>query len=65
MQPGDVPVTYADVSKLERAINSYSKILLNEGIPKFVKWYMDYYRYNLDLNFNQMSNETHLEMRVF
>ena len=43
MQPGDVPVTYADVSKLEKTINSNNKISIHEGIPKFIKWYKSYY----------------------
>jgi UDP-glucuronate 4-epimerase len=36
MQPGDVPMTYADISKA-REILGYK---IEEGIPKFVKWYM-------------------------
>ena len=43
MQPGDVPATYADVSKLEKAINSYNKVSIYEGIPKFIRWYQSYY----------------------
>ncbi len=44
MQPGDVPVTYADVSKLEHATHSYSKISISEGIPRFVEWYLRFHR---------------------
>ena len=54
MQPGDVPVTYADVSKLEKAINSYNKISLKEGIPKFVDWYRSYYNSNADKDFAEV-----------
>ena len=43
MQPGDVTATYADVSKL-RALTGYQpKVKLEEGLPKFVAWYRDYF----------------------
>ena len=37
MQPGDVPVTYADVSTLERDFNFKPKTSLREGLRKFVR----------------------------
>ncbi len=43
MQPGDVTSTYADVSKL-RALTGYEpKIMLEDGLQRFVRWYRDFY----------------------
>ena len=44
MQPGDVLRTYADVSDLERDINFRPKTSIEEGIKKFIDWYIDYYK---------------------
>ena len=44
MQPGDVQRTYADVSDLERDINFKPSTSIEEGLKKFVDWYMDYYK---------------------
>lgn len=38
-QPGDVPLTYADVSKAERLLDYKPKTKPEEGIKKFVEWY--------------------------
>ena len=43
MQPGDVPVTYADSSALERDFGFTPKITLREGLRKFAEWYKQYY----------------------
>lgn len=43
MQPGDVPVTYADVSELERDFGFTPKIGIREGLRKFAEWYKEYY----------------------
>ena len=43
MQPGDVPVTYADSSALERDFGFVPKISLREGLRKFAEWYKEYY----------------------
>lgn len=43
MQPGDVPVTYADVSTLERDFGFKPQTTLREGIKKFAKWYKEFY----------------------
>ena len=43
MQPGDVPVTYADSTALERDFGFTPKIMLREGLRKFAEWYADYY----------------------
>ena len=41
---GDVPVTYADSSALERDFGFVPKITLREGLRKFAEWYKEYYR---------------------
>ena len=43
MQPGDVPATYADIEDLVRDTGFHPATTLEEGIPKFVEWYRDYY----------------------
>jgi len=43
MQPGDVPETYADVDDLARDVGFRPTTLLEEGIPRFVAWYRDFY----------------------
>lgn len=43
MQPGDVPVTYADSSALERDYGFRPEIGIREGLRRFAEWYKDYY----------------------
>ncbi len=43
MQKGDVPVTYADTSDLERDFGYKPSTSLREGLRKFAEWYSDYY----------------------
>ena len=43
MQPGDVPVTYADTSALERDFGFKPSTSLREGLRKFAEWYKEYY----------------------
>ena len=43
MQAGDVPVTYADTSALERDFGFKPKTSLREGLRKFAQWYKDFY----------------------
>ncbi len=38
-QPGDVPITYADVAKAERLLGYSPKVPIREGIKRFVAWY--------------------------
>ncbi len=38
-QPGDVPLTYADISKARMALQYNPSTKIGEGIPKFVEWY--------------------------
>jgi UDP-glucuronate 4-epimerase len=40
-QPGDVPITYADVSKASRLIGYSPKVPIREGLRRFVAWYRD------------------------
>ena len=44
MQPGDVPVTYADTSALERDFGFKPGTDLRTGLRKFAEWYKDFYR---------------------
>lgn len=44
MQPGDVPVTYADTSALEADFGFKPATSLREGLRKFAEWYAAYYR---------------------
>lgn len=43
MQPGDVPVTYADTTALERDFGFKPSTPLREGLRKFAEWYKEYY----------------------
>lgn len=43
MQPGDVPVTYADTSALERDFGFKPHTPLREGLRKFAEWYREFY----------------------
>ena len=43
MQPGDVPVTYADTSALERDFGFKPSTSLKDGLRKFAKWYKEFY----------------------
>ena len=43
MQKGDVPVTYADTSDLEKDFGYKPSTSLRDGLRKFAKWYYSYY----------------------
>lgn len=43
MQPGDVPITYADSTGLERDFGFRPKIGIREGLRAFAEWYKGYY----------------------
>ena len=43
MQPGDVPVTFADTSPLERDFGFRPNTPLREGLRKFARWYKEFY----------------------
>lgn len=44
MQPGDVPVTYADTSALERDFGFKPSTSLRTGLRKFAEWYKEFYK---------------------
>ncbi|MBR2856082.1 MAG: GDP-mannose 4,6-dehydratase [Bacteroidales bacterium] len=44
MQPGDVPVTYADTSALERDFGFKPSTSLRDGLRAFARWYKEYYK---------------------
>jgi UDP-glucuronate 4-epimerase len=39
MQPGDVPQTFADISKARRLLNYNPQTQIEEGIRRFVAWF--------------------------
>lgn len=43
MQPGDVPVTFADTSALERDFGFKPHTPLRDGLRKFAEWYKEFY----------------------
>jgi UDP-glucuronate 4-epimerase len=43
-QPGDVPITYANIDKARRLLGYNPTTKISEGIPKFVEWFLDYAR---------------------
>jgi len=43
MQPGDVPITYADSEALERDYGFTPKIGIRQGLRAFAEWYKEYY----------------------
>ena len=44
MQPGDVPVTYADTTPLEEDFGYKPSTPLREGLRMFAEWYKEYYK---------------------
>lgn len=44
LQPGDVPETYANVDDLFNNINFKPETTIQDGVNKFVDWYLDYYK---------------------
>lgn len=43
MQPGDVNVTYADITKAKRLLKYQPTTSFEEGVRRFVEWYREYY----------------------
>jgi UDP-glucuronate 4-epimerase len=43
MQPGDVKETYADIEASQRDLGFVPRTTIDEGIPRFVKWYREYH----------------------
>jgi UDP-glucuronate 4-epimerase len=44
MQPGDVNITYADISKAQRMLGYNPQTKIEEGMGKFVEWYREYHK---------------------
>jgi UDP-glucuronate 4-epimerase len=44
LQPGDVPATYADIDDLTSDVGFRPTTPIEVGIPRFVKWYREFYR---------------------
>ena len=42
MQPGDVPVTFADIDELISDIEFQPKTSIDDGIKNFVQWYREF-----------------------
>jgi len=40
-QPGDVSVTYADITKAKRTLKYQPRVTMEEGIQRFAKWYRE------------------------
>ena len=43
MQPGDVPMTYADTAPLEQDFGFKPSTSLRDGLRRFAEWYAGYY----------------------
>jgi UDP-glucuronate 4-epimerase len=57
MQPGDVPATYADVTRLQALTGSARPVVsIQTGVQKFVDWYLDYE--GLSLTSSSTANKT-------
>jgi UDP-glucuronate 4-epimerase len=41
MQPGDVPITYADISKARAVLKYNPTTKIADGIPKFTEWFLN------------------------
>jgi UDP-glucuronate 4-epimerase len=46
MQPGDLPATFADVSELTSDVGFKPSTSIEDGVRRFVQWYLGYYRLN-------------------
>jgi UDP-glucuronate 4-epimerase len=44
IKPGDVPATYASTDQLQKAVGFKPKTTIEEGLQKFVDWYVNYYK---------------------
>lgn len=46
MMVGDVKASYADIDDIAEAVDFKPKNSIHQGIPKFIEWYLDYYKVN-------------------
>ena len=44
MQPGDVEISYADIKESKEKLGFLPKVSYQEGIPRFIDWYKEYYK---------------------
>ncbi|MGD6968558.1 GDP-mannose 4,6-dehydratase [Rossellomorea vietnamensis] len=44
IKPGDVPATYASTDRLQQAVGFKPETSIEEGLQKFVDWYVEYYK---------------------
>ncbi len=49
MQPGDVKETYADIDREKSVFGFEPKITLEDGLSRFVDWFKDYYKPNIEV----------------
>jgi UDP-glucuronate 4-epimerase len=47
LQPGDVAVTFCNTEKLQRDFEYNPSVSIEEGVKKFLDWYVDYYKVNI------------------
>ena len=50
MQPGEVPVTYADIGDLIQDVGFRPSTTLDAGIGRFVEWYQEYHQNSENFN---------------
>jgi UDP-glucuronate 4-epimerase len=43
IQPGDVPATFADIDRAREKLGFEPRTAIDEGIPRFVRWYLNYH----------------------
>lgn len=43
IQPGDVPATYADITRARTKLGFEPTTPIDIGIPRFIQWYLDYH----------------------
>lgn len=49
-QPGDVPVTFADITKAQTELDYRPRVSIEEGIPRFVEWFVREQKRKTDSN---------------
>jgi UDP-glucuronate 4-epimerase len=43
IQPGDVPATFADISRAQAKLGFEPSTAIDVGVPRFIRWYLDYH----------------------
>ena len=56
MQPGDVPLTFADISKARELLNYNPTTKIEQGIPKFTQWFTQFGTSDLGLQIGQFQS---------